>query len=110
MIANSAKKELKALPKAEQKKIVDTLEVLGITPRPSGAEKLRANPAFMRLRCGDYRVIYAVRDRERCCVVVLIRNRRDAFKGLSSLDAKLAHTLTAVTDKFLESAAVRGSA
>ena len=104
VVGNTAKRELKKLPKAAQAQITKALEKLSTNPRPRGAEKLQGHPAFFRIRCGEYRIIYAVRADIRHVVVVVIRDRKDAFKGLEQLDSKLASALIMVVDRMLDKA------
>lgn len=110
VVANPAKRDIKKLPEGARALLIEALEGLVSTPRPSGAEKLKANPVFLRIRKGNYRVIYAVRDVEQLVIVVVVRDRKDAFKGLDGLDGKLAEALLKVADHILERAVTPGSA
>jgi mRNA-degrading endonuclease RelE of RelBE toxin-antitoxin system len=110
VIANPARKELKKLSKQVQVQIVGVLEGLKAAPRSVNAEKLQANPTFLRLRSGNYRVIYAIDDVRQLCVVVVIRDRKNAFKGMGLLDEKLERALAVMGDQILEQAAQISSA
>lgn len=110
VLANSAIKELAKLPRGAQLRIVEALDGLQANPRPHGAEKLQSNPSFMRMRTGDYRIIYAIEDNPPLCVVVVIRDRKDAFKGLGSLDAKLAKTVADIADRLRDQSTIVGTA
>jgi len=44
-------------------------------------KKLAGDEALYRLRVGDYRVIYQVRDRVLVVLVVEVGHRRDVYRG-----------------------------
>ena len=75
-----AVKELKALEKKEQKKILVRVAKLGKTPRPPGCKKLHEKESAYRIRVGDYRVIYQIRDSQLIVLVVKVGNRRDVYR------------------------------
>ena len=77
----SAAKELAKLPAKERQKIGERINALAADPRPHGAEKLTGLDAY-RVRVGDYRVVYEVRDRVLLVLVLAVGNRRDVYKRL----------------------------
>jgi mRNA interferase RelE/StbE len=91
-VAPKAEAQIKALPKAEAKRIVAKLAQLAADPRPAKSEQLSGSPPFRRVRVGDYRIIYAVDDSATTVIVARVRHRKDAYRDLNSLD------LAAVTD------------
>jgi mRNA interferase RelE/StbE len=78
----SADKALRKLPEMVQKRIVAAVEGLQSNPRPSGCVKLEGEDALWRIRVGDYRVVYHIRDKELIVVVVRIAHRKDVYKGM----------------------------
>jgi mRNA interferase RelE/StbE len=56
------------------------MEALGFDPRPRGCKKLHGEDSFYRVRAGDFRIIYAVRDDVLVVLVVKIGNRRDVYR------------------------------
>ncbi|HUG81408.1 MAG TPA: type II toxin-antitoxin system RelE/ParE family toxin [Bryobacterales bacterium] len=81
-LSEPAKKELGQLSGPLRRRITQKLLALENDPRPSSTKKLRASPARYRLRMGDYRVVYAVDDKNRVVSVERIRHRSDAYRGL----------------------------
>lgn len=62
-LSRSARKELVAVgTKQDRARIVSALEKLANDPRPVGSVKLATSDVTYRIRVGDYRVIYDVRD------------------------------------------------
>ena len=53
--------------------------LLGRDPRPTGAKSLRGRDG-MRVRVGDYRIIYTVRDDVLLVVVVDLGHRREIYR------------------------------
>jgi mRNA interferase RelE/StbE len=75
-----AVKELQALEKKERKKILERIAKLGTTPRPHGCKKLHDKESVYRIRVGDYRVIYQIRDAQLLVLVVKVGSRRDVYR------------------------------
>jgi mRNA interferase RelE/StbE len=55
------------------------IDALAVEPRPRGAEKLAGRDDY-RIRVGDYRVVYAVDDRDRLVLVARIAHRREVYR------------------------------
>lgn len=79
-IKESARKALADLPKADQKRIQVKIDALGEVPRPHGVKKVKGPEGFLRIRVGDYRVIYLVQDQVLLVLVVRISHRREAYR------------------------------
>lgn len=109
-IAKPACREIKKLIKSAQVQVAATISKLSDNPLLPGTEKLQGRPSFFRIRSGDFRIIYSVRSEPRIVIILVVRDRKDAFKGLEELDAKLATALTEVAESILENATVGGSA
>jgi mRNA interferase RelE/StbE len=80
--ARSARKELQKLPSAVAQRIIERIETLTTTPRPSGVIKLQGDKDLWRIRVGDYRVIYTIDAASRTIDVSAVRHRRDAYRHL----------------------------
>jgi mRNA interferase RelE/StbE len=53
---------------------------LAVDPRPPGARALKDRPGFLRVRIGDYRVIYTIKDDVLTVVVVRVGHRREVYR------------------------------
>jgi mRNA interferase RelE/StbE len=78
--ARSARKELEAMDAALVRRIFPKIEALAKEPRPAGGRKLQGEKSLWRIRIGDYRVVYAVHDRERLVDIIAVRHRSKAYK------------------------------
>ncbi len=78
-VLRTAVKSVERLTKEVQDRVIDAIAELAKTPRPSGAKKLVARDA-MRIRVGDYRIIYEVDDAMKTVQVVVVSHRKDAYR------------------------------
>jgi len=78
-IKESAARELRRVAKPDQARIVAAVDRLAETPHLGAALKgdLRG---LRRLRVGDYRIVYEVRDDELVVLVVRVAHGRDAYR------------------------------
>ena len=51
-----------------------------MNPRPPGVVKLEGPESLFRVRVGDFRVVYAIRDDVLLVLVVRIGNRREVYR------------------------------
>lgn len=79
-ITATAEKSLKKIPKKDILKIVEAIQILGITPFPEGCRKLRGEEDVYRVRQGNYRIIYEVIDNKLIVLVLKIGHRKDIYK------------------------------
>ena len=76
----SAGKELAALPRAVQRRLLAAIQPLAEDPRPPGARKLVGAADAWRIRVGDYRVIYRIADRVLTIHIIRIGHRKDIYR------------------------------
>ena len=80
-IAESAIRALAKLDKPIAARIAKTIDKLKTNPRPSGVKHLQDAPAgTLRIRVGDYRVVYVVEDARLVVLVVKVGHRRDVYR------------------------------
>lgn len=71
---------VRALRKLDpQPRIEGVIALLAEDPRPPASRPLTGRPGY-RVRVGDYRVIYTVRDDVLLIVVVTLGHRRDVYR------------------------------
>ncbi len=77
----AARRQLKKLPKPAQKKIASLLDELSIDPRPLNCKFLQGPlKGFVRVRSGDYRIIYSIQDDKLIVFIVKIGARKDVYE------------------------------
>lgn len=74
----AAIRALKQIDHQDRARIRGAIALLGEDPRPPGAKALRGRPA-LRVRVGDYRIVYTVDDDVLVVAVVTLGHRRDVY-------------------------------
>jgi len=79
-----ARREFRKLTSAGQERLAVAIDRLRINPRQVGVKKL-TQPLY-RIRVGDWRIIYAILDKQSSVVVVKIdRRSKDTYADLDEL-------------------------
>lgn len=76
----AARRHLRALPVDVQAWIQRSIDALGDEPRPSGTAAMVGEGGLLRIRVGNYRVMYDIDDGERLVTVVRIGHRKDVYR------------------------------
>ena len=74
-----AQRQLRKLERGIQSRLLQRIETLSSNPRPSGVKKLADEDDLYRIRIGEYRVIYQIRDRDLIVLVLKIGHRREIY-------------------------------
>jgi mRNA interferase RelE/StbE len=74
----AAIRALKRIDHQDRDRIRGAIALLGQDPRPPGAKALQGRDG-LRVRVGNYRIIYTVQDDVLLVVVVTLRHRRDVY-------------------------------
>ena len=77
-----ARRALRQLDPAAQKVILAAMRALGTDPRPAGVKPLKGYRPWLRVRVGDYRIIYDVNDTTRVVTVAVVGHRREVYRSL----------------------------
>lgn len=79
-IERRAVKEIKKIiDRKAQSNILDSIEKLKENPRPRNCKKLKGRDG-LRIRVGNYRVIYSVKDNELLVLVVKVGHRKKVYE------------------------------
>jgi mRNA interferase RelE/StbE len=79
ILPKSVQKDLDHLPDEISRRILLRLVGLETNPRPTDVKKLKGRDAW-RIRVGDYRVIYAIRDEQVQVIVIEVGHRREIYR------------------------------
>ena len=74
----AAIKALRAIERKDRARTQGAIALLGENPRPPGARALHGRDG-LRVRVGDYRIIYTIRDDVLLVVVVTLGHRKDVY-------------------------------
>jgi len=75
-----AEKDFRALPPEIRRRLAPKIDALTKNPRPRGAKSLEGPDAILRLRVGDYRILYQVLDDRLVVLLVKIGHRREIYR------------------------------
>ena len=78
--SRQADRQFRALPAEVQRRIAPKVNALAAAPRSRGAEQLEGFDALYRLRVGDYRIVYQIREQVLLILVVRVAHRREVYR------------------------------
>lgn len=76
------KKAWKSLPGKDVNAISNAISSLQNDPHPINSKKLSGGEALYRLRVGNYRIIYQIRESVALVLVLKLANRKDVYSRL----------------------------
>ncbi len=83
-VHRGVEKQLRRIPENQRERLVAAMRSLRDDPRPEGCVKL--DQALYWLRQGQYRVVYAVFDKERVVVICKVAKRAEGtYRDLKAL-------------------------
>lgn len=74
----AAARALRKLDPPVARRLQGAISLLAQDPRPPAARALKGRPG-LRVRVGDYRIVYTIEDRVLLIVVVTVGHRRDVY-------------------------------
>jgi len=77
-----ADSQFRGLDKSVQRRLGQRIDSLAENPRPQGVKKLAGEGDFYRVRVGDYRIVYQIRDKSLLVVIVRLGHRLEVYRGL----------------------------
>lgn len=75
----SVSKDLKDVPKQDVQRILERIHLLRNDPYSAGSVKL-SGKNYYRVRQGNYRILYEIKDRQLVVVVVKVGHRREVYR------------------------------
>lgn len=76
----SAAKALRKLDRQIARRILVAIERLADDPRPPGCVAIKGGGGELRVKVGDYRVVYDIEDGELIVLVLRIGHRREVYR------------------------------
>jgi mRNA interferase RelE/StbE len=78
-ISRTAERQLKKLPRDDQKRVVKAILQLADEPFPKGCRKLSGYEDVFRVRVGHYRVLYSAGGKKLILIVVKAGDRKGVY-------------------------------
>ena len=79
-ISATAEKQLAALERDAQVRVVNAIRKLSENPRPRGCRKLRDYSDVFRIRVGVFRILYSIEQARLLILVLKSGHRRDVYR------------------------------
>jgi mRNA interferase RelE/StbE len=76
----SAAKAFRKIHPSERRRLKDAVEGLATNPRPPGFIQLAGGAGECRIRVGQYRIIYDIKDDELVILILRIGHRREVYR------------------------------
>jgi mRNA interferase RelE/StbE len=70
----------KSADRTARRRIVRAIDGLATPARPPQAVRIQGSGGLLRIRTGNYRIIYAVEDATRTVLIATIGHRRDVYR------------------------------
>lgn len=80
LYAESALKQLRKIDRSVAQRIIRAIDGLSSEPRPVGSIKLVGGSGELRIRVGNYRVVYEINDDEVVVLVLRVAHRREVYR------------------------------
>jgi mRNA interferase RelE/StbE len=81
ILTSQATKEFAAIGRrSDRERIMDRIRKLAINPRPPGSKKLKGPNERYRVRQGNYRILYEIRDQLLVVTVIHVGDRKDVYR------------------------------
>jgi len=79
----AAKRNLEKSPPAIKQRLKTAIDRLVNEPRPAGAKQLKGLDDLLRIRVGEYRIVYRVIDERLVVLVIRVGHRRDVYRAIA---------------------------
>ena len=79
-LAPAAVRQLRKLDPPGRRRVQAAIDLLAEEPRLPGARQLVGDAGEWRVRTGDFRIIYDIRDGELLVLVIKVGHRRDVYE------------------------------
>ena len=82
---HAASRQFENLPHRVQKIIAEAINSLADNPHPNQCRKIKGIKNLWRLKIGNYRVIYTIRETLLLVIIVRVANRKEVYMRLNEL-------------------------
>jgi mRNA interferase RelE/StbE len=78
----AAERDLKKIKdRTVLRRVVGAIDGLATNPRPPKVKALQGDSSILRIRVGDYRILYTIEDAVLLVLVARIGHRREVYRG-----------------------------
>ena len=80
-VSPAAARQLRKLDPAARRRVQAAVELLADEPRPARAKELMGGDGEWRVRTGDFRIVYEIKDQVLLVLVLAVGHRREVYRG-----------------------------
>jgi mRNA interferase RelE/StbE len=80
-VSPAAARQLRKLDPAARRRVQAAVELLAEEPRPARAKKLMGGDGEWRVRTGDFRIVYEIKDQALLVLVLAVGHQREVYRG-----------------------------
>ena len=81
-LKSSARKSLEKLEVKDRLRVYAAIELLSENPRPPLSVRIKGSE-FLRVRVGDYRILYSINTGRLIILIIDIGHRREIYRGVN---------------------------
>ncbi len=78
--SRGARKQFRKLSLNIKRRIQSKINELAIEPRPNRVKKLQGEDNLYRIRVGDYRIVYEIKDDVLLIIVIRVKHRSEVYQ------------------------------
>jgi len=79
-LSPAAAHQLRKFDPPARRRIQAAIELLAVEPRPPAATRLVGGAGEWRVRTGDYRIVYEIKDEQLLVLVLRVGHRREIYR------------------------------
>jgi mRNA interferase RelE/StbE len=79
-LLRDAQKTLDKMDEGQRGRMIRAMRLLENDPRHSGVVKMSGEDDLFRVRVGDWRIVYTIRNNELLVIVIRIGHRREVYR------------------------------
>ncbi len=76
----AALRQLKKISLNSQKRVLQKINSLAENPLPDGVKKMADGASLIRVRVGDYRIVYIIENEQLIVLIVAVGHRREIYR------------------------------
>ena len=80
-LSRRATRQINDLPRQIRVRVIGAIDSLATNPRPTASTNLKELPDCYRLREGDYRVVYTIREDRLIVLVLAVTARKESYSA-----------------------------
>ena len=77
----AARRQLEKCEPAVKQRLKTAIDRLATNPRPAGSKRLKGLADLLRIRVGEYRILYRVVDERLVVLIIRVGHRREVYRA-----------------------------